>query len=125
MSTADNSRDRPDVEPAGRTAGSIPSQSGDFEFDEVLLAHGRLAIITALVVPGRMEFVAIKNLLGMTAGNLSVHANKLEAAGYVRIEKSFVANRPKTVYILTAAGRRALVSHVERLSRIVQGPNRR
>ena len=95
-----------------------------FAFDDVLMAQGRLAIVSALVVPGRMDFVELRSLLGMTAGNLSVHAGKLEAAGYIRIDKSFVANRPRTVYTLTAAGRKALLAHVERLSRIVDDARR-
>jgi hypothetical protein len=87
-----------------------------YEFDEVLLSRGRLAIVTALVLPGRMEFVE------MTAGNLSVHASKLEAAGYLQVEKEFDAKRPKTTYVLTTAGRAALVAHVRRLNQVIKKP---
>ena len=92
-----------------------------YAFDEILLSQARLAIVSALLVPGRMEFVEMKTLLSMTAGNLSIHSAKLEAAGYIQIEKEFVGKNPRTTYILTSAGRRALVAHVEQLSRIVSG----
>jgi DNA-binding MarR family transcriptional regulator len=102
--------------PIARSGESGGARRHAFEFDELLLSQGRLAIVTALVVPGRIEFVELRKLLAMSAGNLSVHSSKLEAAGYLRIEKDFVGKRPRTTFFLTDAGRRALVSHVRRLN---------
>ncbi len=106
--------------PQDQTSAAAETPS-DYAFDELLLSQGRLAIVSALLVPGRMDFVELKILLSMTAGNLSVHAAKLEAAAYIQIDKEFVGKNPRTTYVLTAAGRRALVSHVNQLSRIVGG----
>ncbi len=120
MSRRDDRSSRPAQPRKDQTAesGVLPS---NYEFDELLLSQGRLAIISALLVPGRMEFVAMKKLLSMTAGNLSVHAAKLESAAYILIEKEFVGKNPRTTYVLTPLGRRALISHVERLSLIIRG----
>ena len=105
----------------------VQAASSEFEFDEVLLSQGRLGIVSALLVAGRMDFVEMKKLLSMSAGNLSVHAAKLESKGYLLIEKDFAGKSPRTTYVLTPTGRRALITHVERLSHIVreQSANRK
>jgi DNA-binding MarR family transcriptional regulator len=71
-------------------------------------------------VNNSLTFNELKQLLGATDGNVSVHARKLEDAGYVACTKSFSGRVPKTEYRLTAAGRRALekyLSHMEALIR--------
>jgi DNA-binding MarR family transcriptional regulator len=76
--------------------------------------------VSALAVNERLSFNDLKSLLQTTDGNLSVHARKLEEAGYVTCTKSFEGRVPKTHYTLTAAGRRALeryLSHMEALIR--------
>ncbi|HQR46136.1 MAG TPA: transcriptional regulator [Thermoanaerobaculia bacterium] len=83
----------------------------------------RLGIATALA-EGSMTFGELKGRLGATDGNLSVHARKLEAAGYVACEKGFDGRVPRTVYRLTAAGRRALrryLGQMEGLIRLARG----
>ena len=78
----------------------------------------RLGIISALAVNDSMTFNDLKALLQTTDGNLSVHARKLEDAGYIGCTKSFAGRVPKTEYKLTAAGRRALekyLGHMESL----------
>ena len=91
------------------------------------LVHGRvrLAIVSALAVnPDGLSFTELKRLLETTDGNLSVHARKLEDAGYVACTKTFVGRTPRTEYRLTDAGREALdryLDHMERLITAVRG----
>jgi DNA-binding MarR family transcriptional regulator len=84
----------------------------------------RLAIVSALAVHEAMSFSELRDLLDTTDGNLSVHARKLEDAGYVACKKSFDGRVPRTEFKLTAAGRRALeqyLSHMESLINRVGG----
>ena len=103
--------------PAPRPAkprGSVP------ELDRTIHERLRLAIVSALAVNDAMTFNDLKALLGTTDGNLSVHARKLEDAGYVQCEKGFDGRLPRTQYRLTSSGRRALekyLSHMEALIR--------
>jgi DNA-binding MarR family transcriptional regulator len=88
--------------------------------DRLIHERTRLGIISALAVNDSLTFNELKQLLGATDGNVSVHARKLEDAGYVGCTKSFAGRVPKTEYRLTAAGRRALekyLSHMEALIR--------
>jgi DNA-binding MarR family transcriptional regulator len=88
--------------------------------DRLIHERTRLGIISALAVNDSLTFNELKQLLGATDGNVSVHARKLEDAGYVSCTKSFAGRVPKTEYRLTAAGRRALekyLSHMEALIR--------
>ena len=78
----------------------------------------RLGIISALAANESLTFSDLKNLMNTTDGNLSVHARKLEDAGYISVLEIFEGRLPKTEYKLTAAGRSALenyLSHMESL----------
>ncbi len=86
--------------------------------DRVIHERMRLAIVSALAVNATLSFTELKALLKTTDGNLSVHARKLENAGYIACNKSFEGRLPRTDYRLTTAGRRALehyLSHMEAL----------
>jgi DNA-binding HxlR family transcriptional regulator len=88
------------------------------DLDRTIHERVRLAIVSTLAVGGAMTFNDLKSLLGTTDGNLSVHARKLEDAGYVLCAKGFDGRLPRTEYRLTAAGRRALekyLAHMEAL----------
>ena len=90
------------------------------EFDRIIHERVRLAIVSALAVNEAMTFSDLKALLSATDGNLSVHARKLEDAGYILCAKGFDGRVPRTEYRLAAAGRRALekyLSHMEALIR--------
>jgi len=67
-----------------------------------------------------LTFSELKELLGASDGNLSVHARKLEDAGYVACTKSFAGRMPKTEYRLTAAGRRALEKYLNHMEALIQ-----
>jgi DNA-binding MarR family transcriptional regulator len=90
------------------------------DLDRVIHERVRLAIVSALAVNDVMTFGDLKGLLGATDGNLSVHARKLEDAGYVQCVKGFEGRLPRTEFRLTAPGRRALekyLAHMEALIR--------
>ncbi len=67
-----------------------------------------------------MSFNDLKSTLGATDGNLSVHARRLEDAGYVSCEKSFDGRTPRTAFTLTAPGRRALEKYLDHMAAIIQ-----
>jgi DNA-binding HxlR family transcriptional regulator len=87
--------------------------------DAVIHERVRLAIISALAVNESLSFNDLKKLLEVSDGNLSVHARKLEDAGYVRCTKSFVERQPRTEYRLSASGRRALESYLEQMESVI------
>jgi DNA-binding MarR family transcriptional regulator len=80
----------------------------------------RLGILSALAVNESLTFTELKRLLDSTDGNLSVHARKLEEAGYVGCAKSFANRMPKSEYRLTAAGRRALERYLDHMEALIQ-----
>jgi len=86
--------------------------------DRLIHERLRLGIISALAANDSLTFSDLKHLMNTTDGNLSVHARKLEEAGYISCTKFFEGRLPKTEYKLTAAGRSALekyLSHMESL----------
>ena len=86
--------------------------------DRLIHERLRLGIISALAANESLTFSDLKRLMSTTDGNLSVHARKLEEAGYISCTKFFEGRLPKTEYKLTAAGRSALekyLSHMESL----------
>jgi DNA-binding MarR family transcriptional regulator len=89
------------------------------DLDRLIHERLRLGIVSALAVNERLTFNDLKSLLRTTDGNLSVHARKLEEAGYVRCEKSFVGRLPKTEFRLTAAGKRALERYLDHMEAII------
>ncbi len=97
-----------------------PAKTGVPDLDRVIHERVRLAIVSALAVNDSMTFGDLKALLDATDGNLSVHARKLEDAGYVHCTKGFAGRVPRTEYRLSAAGRKALeryLAHMEALIR--------
>jgi DNA-binding HxlR family transcriptional regulator len=100
-------------------AESAPHQ----KFERLIHERSRLGIISALAVNQSLTFNDLKKLVRTTDGNLSVHARKLEDAGYLACTKSFDGRTPKTEYSLTRAGRRALeqyLNHMEALIRTMR-----
>ncbi len=84
----------------------------------------RLAILSSLAVSSPLRFAELKRLLDTSDGNLSVHARKLEEAGYLSCRKSFEDRMPRTEYSITTIGRKALkryLKHMEALIRATSG----
>ncbi|MDP2319097.1 MAG: transcriptional regulator [Acidobacteriota bacterium] len=90
------------------------------ELDRLLHDRMRLGIVSALAASDDLSFSDLKAALGATDGNLSVHARKLEDAGYLSCSKSFEGRTPRTGYKLTAAGRRALEKYLDHMDAIIR-----
>ena len=88
--------------------------------DRLLHDRMRLGIVSALAATGAMSFTDLKDTLNATDGNLSVHARKLEEAGYVSCEKTFAGRTPRTDYKLTTSGRRALEKYLDHMDAIIR-----
>lgn len=102
--------------------GLSMSSSAD-SFEKLIHERLRLAIVSALAVHDTLTFNALKEMIGTTDGNLSVHARKLEEAGYVACTKGFEGRTPRTEFKLTTAGKRSLeryLAHMESLIKAVR-----
>jgi DNA-binding HxlR family transcriptional regulator len=97
-----------------------PAQPTALDLDRLIHERMRLGIVSALAVNDHLSFNDLKKLLRTTDGNLSVHARKLEEAGYVTCEKYFEGRVPKTEYRLTSPGRRALQRYLNHMEAIIQ-----
>jgi DNA-binding MarR family transcriptional regulator len=95
------------------------------QLDRLVHERLRLGILSALSVSESLSFSEIKKLLETTDGNLSVHARKLEEAGYIACSKGFEGRVPRTVYRLTAAGRRALDRYLDHMEALIQAMRER
>lgn len=96
-------------------------------FDEIIHQPVRLRIMAALnALPedAQIDFKALRDLLQVTDGNLATHLRKLEDAGYIAVEKTFVGCRPCTYIALTPKGRQAFAEHVQVLREILEGAER-
>lgn len=90
------------------------------ELDRLVHEPARLAILSLLSGAERVEFRYLENVTGLTRGNISSHASKLEAAGYLEIHKEFRGRTPVTSYSITETGRQALRAYRERMSSIMK-----
>jgi DNA-binding MarR family transcriptional regulator len=95
-------------------------EAGPPGLDRLIHERLRLGIVSALAVNESLTFNDLKDLLKTTDGNLSVHARKLEEAEYITCTKFFDGRMPKTVYRLTAAGRRALERYLDHMEALIQ-----
>jgi DNA-binding MarR family transcriptional regulator len=89
------------------------------KLDDVIHGRLRLGIMVYLASAEVADFTELKNALGATQGNLSVQLRKLEEAGYVEIEKSFLNRKPLTRARLTAAGRHAFKDYLDVMAKLV------
>ena len=109
---------------AATRRNAAPRRSADaseaLALDPIIHERVRLGIISALAVNDVLSFNDLKKLLETSDGNLSVHARKLEDAGYVRCTKSFVGRQPRTEFTLTSTGRRALEVYLEQMEAVIR-----
>ena len=94
------------------------------ELEKVIHERLRLGIISALAANEKMSFGDLKTLLQTTDGNVSVHARKLEDAGYVECLKSFNGRVPLTEYKITTAGREALTRYLDHMEALINAMKR-
>lgn len=103
------------------SAAAPPGAGKPFpDLDRLIHERIRLAIVSALAANESLSFNDLKKLLQTTDGNLSVHARKLEDAGYIECLKSFEGRMPKTEYRLSEAGRQALEKYLNHMEAIIQ-----
>ena len=88
--------------------------------DRVIHEPVRLGIVSALATNDSMTFNDLKDLLGTTDGNLSVHARRLEENDYILCEKYFEGRVPKTTYRLTAHGKRSLQTYLNHMEALIR-----
>ena len=98
---------------------------GTLALDRLIHERLRLGIVSALAVNDSLTFNELKRLMQTTDGNLSVHARKLEDAGYVTCEKSFEGRVPRTQYRITATGRSALERYLDHMEALIRATRER
>jgi DNA-binding MarR family transcriptional regulator len=94
------------------------------DLDRLIHERIRLGIVSALAANPSLTFNDLKKLLRTTDGNLSVHARKLEEAGYIACTKSFEGRMPKTEYTLSGEGRKALEKYLNHMEALIQAMKR-
>ena len=115
------SQPEPEARPvSGKPRRHSPVGVEAVKLDSVIHERVRLGIISALAVNDELSFNDLKKLLEITDGNLSVHARKMEDAGYVKCSKSSVGRQPRTAFKLTAAGKRALENYLARMESVIR-----
>lgn len=90
------------------------------DFDRLVYERVRLGILSALAVNESLTFTELRELLRTSDGNLSVHARKLEEAGYVECNKTFAGRVPRTEYRLSPAGKRALDKYLKHMEALIK-----
>ena len=109
---------------ASRPASVPHGAGGQAGFDRLIYERVRLGIMSALATNDELTFNELKSLFKASDGNLGAHARKLEEAGYVACTKSFEARRPKSIYRITAAGRKALLRYLEHIEAVIKATRR-
>ena len=90
------------------------------QIDRVIHEKGRLPIMSLLAASTSLSFTEMRDELGMTDGNLSMHIKTLQEAGFVSVTKSYSNQRPLTTCALTPAGRKAFADYIDLLEQIVR-----
>jgi len=116
--------DPPPVPPDGAGAVIPAAASRAVALDPLIHERVRLGIVTALAGGNSLSFVELRDGLGVTDGNLSVHARKLEKAGLVECRKGFEDRVPRSEYRLTTRGRAAFATYLFRLESILRAARR-
>jgi DNA-binding MarR family transcriptional regulator len=106
------------------TGPVLAAGGGTRGLDRIIHERLRLGIVSALAVNPSLTFKDLKSILATTDGNLSVHARKLEEAGYVSCEKKFEGRVPRSEYRLTEPGRVALEKYLSHMEALIQGTRR-
>lgn len=120
---ADAARARAAGRARPKKAAGPPSEA--MRLDRVIHERLRLGIVSALAGAPALTFTELKGILGATDGNLSVHARRLEEAGYVSCTKGHEGRVPKTEFRLTEEGRRALRRYLDHLQALIEATKSR
>ncbi len=113
----------PNLAPVKESTVSMDVQAEETNpaaLDPIIHVRVRLGIVSALAVEESLTFNELKKRLDTSDGNLSVHARRLEEAGYVEIRKSFEGRIPRTDYRLTETGRHALQRYLDHMEALIK-----
>ncbi len=113
-------RKRDDEKEALRGVRGKATEATPAALDRLIHERMRLGIVSALAANESLTFNELKGLLQTTDGNLSVHARKLEEAGYISCTKSFEGRMPKTAYALTPPGRKAFERYLDHMEALIR-----
>lgn len=103
----------------GMAKAAVTKAPTGTELDGLIHDRVRLGILSVLAVEANLSFSDLKKTLKVTDGNLSVHARKLEEAGYISCRKRFEGRMPRTDYRLTAKGKTALQKYLAHMEAII------
>jgi DNA-binding MarR family transcriptional regulator len=120
----DERRGKSAATPLARVEGKAAASSAP-DLDRVIHERLRLGIVSALAVNDSLSFTDLKRIVNTTDGNLSVHARRLEDAGYLSVKKSFEGRVPRTEFRLTAEGRRALERYLDHMEALIRATRER
>ena len=87
--------------------------------NKVFESKARLGIMSVVIINDSMDFNSIKNLLGLTDGNLASHIASLEKSRYIKVNKTFIGKKPNTSYSVTVSGRKAFKEHLDALENLI------
>ncbi|MCA9008653.1 MAG: transcriptional regulator [Planctomycetaceae bacterium] len=87
--------------------------------DSAVYGPVRLGVLTALQMDGSLDFTTLKKRLEVADGALGLHLGKLEEIGYLTCRKAFVGKRPKSTYMITVKGKRALANYLDEMQRLI------
>jgi DNA-binding MarR family transcriptional regulator len=90
------------------------------QIDDLIHSRIRLAVMSVLAAVDDADFIFLREKIGATDGNLSVHLKKLEDAKYIGAKKSFIDRKPITHYKLTTKGRKALEAYIDKLEKLLK-----
>ena len=113
-------RKRDDEKESLRSVRGKATEATPAALDRLIQERMRLGIVSALAANESLTFNELKELLQTTDGNLSVHARKLEEAGYISCTKSFEGRMPKTAYALTVSGRKAFERYLDHMEALIR-----
>ncbi len=89
-------------------------------FDKAFENKVRLGVMSALMVNESLDFNRLKELLGVTDGNLASHLKALEKVAYIDVQKRFVGRKPNTQYSATQTGKKAFHEHLNALEALLK-----
>jgi DNA-binding MarR family transcriptional regulator len=90
------------------------------QLNKVFDSRIRLGIMSALLVNAEVNFNELKELIGVTDGNLASHLKTLEENGYIKVQKGFIGRKTNTTYLVTRSGEKAFKLHLEALEQMIR-----
>src|ERR1700712_5174678 len=93
------------------------------KLNKIFDSRVRLGIMSTLMVNDEINFNDLKQLIGVTDGNLASHIKSLEDSGYIKVNKGFIGRKTNTTYTITKAGEKAFQQHLDALEKMIKSLN--